>query len=347
MIIINRISEIKNRLKYFNLPTFLEYNFLNFFYKENKKIDHLYFLSKHSFLIGHTFYLKLNKSINYLKSNIILIYILKYSKIKILFLGNSYFTNFPFFLINRKFDVFKILKNMDKTISLVIIPDVLMKFLTNNSKYNFIKLRIEDDMILELKSEWKDLSNYINSMKSKYKKKINKILERSNVISRKHLKLNDLDIYDLELQSLFDQVVDRSRFNGPEFNTKTFSNLVSQNYLNIYGYFLNEKLIAFSSYFENDQSLISYYVGFDQKLKDQYSLYSRILIDTIDIAIKNRKEKIIFGRTANEFKSNFGAVPLKSHIYIHFNNRFIHYLFKNILKKYNLNKWILRSPFKN
>ncbi len=57
-------------------------------------------------------------------------------------------------------------------------------------------------------------------------------------------------------------------------------------------------------------------------------------------------KKIIFGRTANEFKSNFGALPIKSDVFIKFNNTIIHKIFHYLLKNTKIKKWKKRNPFK-
>ena len=62
-------------------------------------------------------------------------------------------------------------------------------------------------------------------------------------------------------------------------------------------------------------------------------MYERILCENIINAINNKNNRLILGRTANEFKSNFGAVPKKSYIYININNKSLEgkIMYKNIL----------------
>ena len=63
--------------------------------------------------------------------------------------------------------------------------------------------------------------------------------------------------------------------------------------------------------------------------------------------VSYRKNNVIFGRTANEFKSNFGAVPKKSFIYIYADNFLFKLVFNSILKNLKPKKWIQRFPFKS
>ena len=137
-----------------------------------------------------------------------------------------------------------------------------------------------------------------------------------------------------------------TKFSGPQFNVETLLLLSKKEYLSVYGYFENNNLIAFSSYLRYSDDLVSYFVGFDKKINMTLSLYPKILLETIKIAIEGKYNKIIFGRTANEFKSNFGAVPVKSNIYIKFKNNIIHSIFKEILKNNAIKIWDQRIPYK-
>ena len=49
---------------------------------------------------------------------------------------------------------------------------------------------------------------------------------------------------------------------------------------------------------------------------------------------------------SNEFKSNFGAIPKKSHIYLKINNKLMSFFLAPFLKKLKPKSWIQRFPFK-
>jgi len=115
----------------------------------------------------------------------------------------------------------------------------------------------------------------------------------------------------------------------------------------VYGYFLKDRLIAFSSELKCGDDLCAYYVGFDSKTNTHYSVYGRILIETINNAIQVKSNRVIFGRSVSEFKSNFGATPVKSYIFIGFKNMFLHYVFMFLLKQIVVASWVQRKPFKS
>ena len=62
--------------------------------------------------------------------------------------------------------------------------------------------------------------------------------------------------------------------------------------------------------------------------------------------MKKKSTELILGRTANEFKSNFGALPEKNFIYIKFTNVFLNILFNPLIKNIKIKKWNQRRPFK-
>ena len=172
-------------------------------------------------------------------------------------------------------------------------------------------------------------------------------LKDTSILEIRNLDPAMLDYYHLDLQKLFIQVVRSSRFSGPEFNTKSFSLFVKQGFMRVDGYFLNDKLIGFASEMQKDKLLYSYFVGFDKKLNISIPIYGRILIENIKNGIKLKKKHLVLGRTANEYKSNFGAYPIKSFVYLKIRNKFLRFLLISIYRNLRINEWQQRHPFKN
>ena len=96
------------------------------------------------------------------------------------------------------------------------------------------------------------------------------------------------------------------------FSASTFSSLVFKKYIEVRGYFLKERLVGFSTYSIQDSELHTNYVGFDKTLNINIPIYARMIIDHISTAIVKKSTKLILGRTANEFKSNFGRYRKKT-----------------------------------
>ena len=68
----------------------------------------------------------------------------------------------------------------------------------------------------------------------------------------------------------------------------------------------------------------------------------------VAVYIENIKKAIrkIITTLANEFKSNFGAIPIKSYVYIKVKNKYLNILLKPIFKRLTIKNWIKRNPFK-
>tara|TARA_Y100001968_G_scaffold253060_1_gene238638 strand:+ start:2897 stop:3940 length:1044 start_codon:yes stop_codon:yes gene_type:complete len=328
------------------LPQFLKIDFLKSFYVNKKSIKHVFLKNEKSFLYSNIFVLQLKKGLQYNQSNFFIKLLLRLVNLKIYFLGNWYLNNFNFFHFNKQYDINDFISAVNEKYSAIVVPDHLMDVLTNKAKYDFIKVEIEEDMIFDVDKNWLNFNDYLDCLKTKYRKKINTINQKSKNVVIKTINDSDLSLYRKQLQSLFDQVVNDNKFSGPQFNVDTLLELNKRKYLSLYGYFENNHLIAFSSYLTYNDNLVSYFVGFDKTINKMKSIYPKILIETIKIAIEGKYNKIIFGRTANEFKSNFGSVPIKSNIYINFKNKFVHLIYKEILKNHAIKIWEQRSPYK-
>jgi hypothetical protein len=176
---------------------------------------------------------------------------------------------------------------------------------------------------------------------------VKNIIKQTNDLQLRNLDSDDLEVYAMDIQALFNQVATSSRFKGPEFNTGSFVSFVKQGFMRVDGYFLNDKLVGFASEIQKEKILYSYFVGFDKNLNKSFPIYGRILLENITTAIRMKKERLILGRTANEYKSNFGAFPIKSYIYLKVENKFLRAILRPIYSKLRINKWTQRSPFKS
>ena len=100
----------------------------------------------------------------------------------------------------------------------------------------------------------------------KYRYKFKKILKSTDNLEIKYLSKEFIDKNYNLIQSLLDQVVSTSSFNGPKFNVKTFSSLLLNEHIVVRGYFLEERLVGFSTYSIKESELHTNYVGFDKNL---------------------------------------------------------------------------------
>lgn len=338
------ITKIKSQWDKFNVSDFIHSSFLEVFYINHPNIKHLFVINKDTRIYANIFELRFDRMIGYLKDRRLALFV-KFFKFDVLYLTNSFITNIPAFASKNKINLDKFLSVLQHNYTLLVLPD----FVFNNiitEKNEFCKIEVEEDMVLEIHNSWYDLDSYISDFRKKYKKKIKKFLSSSSEIEIRPLNTNDLIFYSNNIKDLFYQVIKESKFSGPLFNTDSFLSLIEKDIFKVYGYFINNNLIAFSSEIHQDKILYSYYVGFDKSLNKTFSIYPRILLESINNAIVLKMDKVVFGRTANEFKSNFGAIPIKSYVYIKVKNLYLRIILTPILKRLTIKKLIKRNPFK-
>ena len=344
MKVITNINKAKQEWDKVKVSYFLRSSFLEIFYVNHPKIKHLFVIDKDLRLYAHIFELNFDKTANYI-NNKLLVFFIKFIKFDVLYLTNSFLTNIPAFFSNKQIDLKEFLSVLKHNYSLLIIPDFVFKNIIAD-KDKFSKIEIEEEMVLEIRNKWNGLDDYTSDLRKKYRNKVKKIINSSSKLEVKSLNSDDLVFYTDNIQDLFTQVINESRFNGPLFNTNSFSLLVEKDIFKVFGYFINNDIVAFSSEFHHDKTLYSYYAGFDKSLNKTFPIYGRILIETINNAIKHKMNKVVFGRTANEFKSNFGAIPIKSYVYIKVKNKYLNIFLKPIFKRLSIKNWIKRNPFK-
>ena len=328
---------------------FTNYNFLKHFSENHKNFEHLFVLNGKNRFYGNIFNVKV-KGLSDYSSNFILKSLLGLFNFNFFYLTNSFITNVNSFDVNEDFDAGDIVSKVtnERKIDFVVIPDFLFENDRNiNRSKDFIKIEVEEEMILSISNTWKEFNSYKSDLKTKYRKKINNIFKNSSPLKIKLLEISDIVKYRSEMQNLYDNVTSNSKFQGPKFNVDIFQCLIKDfNNFNIYGYFLDNQILAFSSEFSNNQTLYSYFVGINYEFNKQYSIYERILCESISNAIAQKKKKLIFGRTANEFKSNFGAIPEKSYVYFKAQNKFMALLLRRFLSKIKPKIWVQRNPFR-
>ena len=282
--VISNISKAKEEWDKVKASDFLHSSFLEIFYINHPKIKHLFVLDAHIRLYAHIFKLNFSKTENYFNNKLFSFFI-KFIKFDVLYLANSFLTNIPSFFSNKKIDLNEFFHLFHHNYSLLIIPD----FVFNNlsiERNRFSKIEVEEEMVLEISNKWDVIDDYISDLRNKYRNKVNRIISSCTQLEVRSLNSDDLVFYADNIQDLFTQVINESAFNGPLFNTSSFSLLVKKDVFKVYGYFINNNIVAFSSEIHQGKTLYSYYTGFDKSLNKTLPIYGRILIETINNGIK-------------------------------------------------------------
>ena len=113
-------------------------------------------------------------------------------------------------------------------------------------------------------------------------------------------------------------------------------------------YFLDEKLVGFTTTINNGHELEAHYLGYDAKVNGPTMLYLNMLYDMIKYGIEIGVNDIVLSRTALEIKSSVGAKPVNMYFYLRHQKTHTNKLLPMLLSYLTPNQdWEPRNPFKD
>lgn len=249
------------------------------------------------------------------------------------------------------------LKKLDKggwcssTASILVFKDLLkdqFDAADTLTKKNYHPLAMDVNMVMEVDPTWRTLDDYLEVLNSKARTRIKAIQERSKELVIRDLSAAGISKALPRLQSLFDQVLDRSPFLFGRLRMDVYPSWKEHHgdRLLFRGFFLNEEPVGFSTAFVLRDQLDVQYVGFDQTLNQTHAIYLRMLVDMLELALSKGLRRITFGRTAEQAKSNLGALPEETRFYVKHRNRLANKLVGPFLRSVEPDAFEQRSPFK-
>ncbi len=214
---------------------------------------------------------------------------------------------------------------------------------------NIYEFNTQPNMIFYLDQKWKSEEDYVAAFSKKYRDQYKRARKKNDGIIAKNLSLNEVIQYETSIYELYHYVAKNAPFNTFFLAKNHFSTLKGQcgNRFQIFGYFLNDKLVGFHTLLLNDETLETYFLGYDETIQKENMLYLNMLYNMTKYGIENGFKKIIFGRTALEIKSSVGASPVQMSGFIYHNNKFINKFIGKIFKQLEPElHWQQRHPFK-
>ena len=283
-----------------------------------------------------------------------------------LFLGNNMITGQNGYVFSKEIDfeciseillqsadeITEYFKQKGIKIHLVSFKDFYENCSVELKKYRFketYEFNTQPNMIFYLDQNWKSTEDYINALSKKYRDQYKRAHKKFDGILVKNLSFEEVLLHENTIYDLYHYVAKNAPFNTFLLVKNHFSTLKGQcgNRFQIFGYFLNEKLVGFHTLLLNDETLETYFLGYDETIQKENMLYLNMLYNMTEYGIENGFKRIIFGRTALEIKSSIGAKPVKMSGFIFHNNKLINKFIGKIFKQLEpeLN-WQQRHPFK-
>ncbi|MBL4651488.1 MAG: hypothetical protein JKY53_01285 [Flavobacteriales bacterium] len=214
--------------------------------------------------------------------------------------------------------------------------------------HEFRSFNIDVNMVLKIHESWHSMNDYLDSMISKFRTKAKSVYKRSADLVVEEMSAPEIEENLTKVEDLYESVVEQAEFRFGELNGQSFVNFKKRlgDKFIFKGYFLEDKLVGFSSAFVSPNFIDANYVGLDYSINHDYSLYQRMLYDYTELAINNGVKELRLGRTAEEIKSCIGAEPIDMKLYVKHRNSVSNKLIKPIIESISPSKFELRKPFK-
>ncbi|MFT5970444.1 MAG: putative N-acyltransferase [Flavobacteriales bacterium] len=249
--------------------------------------------------------------------------------------------------------IFKLRRSetIDGKVSIVLLkefwPETFEK--SDGLKQNgFRDFKIDVNMVLDIHHSWKSTDDYLTSLTSKYRTKAKQVYKKSEALVIEKLGVDAINTHAKEIEELYTNVLNKADFKFGELNAKAFCLLkkhLGDNFI-FRGYFLENKLIGFSTAYYYNNILDANYVGINYDYNQSYALYQRMLYDHVEEAIDKQVTVLRLGRTAELIKSSLGAKPVDMKLYIKHTNVISNQLIKPVIDAISPSAFELRQPFK-
>ena len=155
---------------------------------------------------------------------------------------------------------------LKKQVNFFLIKDFINESLSVTDAlkdYNYSPFLVEPNMLLHVAENWQTFEDYLAALKTKFRVKAKKALQRSAVLKREDVTLENIEQLLPEMTALYKKVSSKADFNLGDFNLETYIRLkerLQDNYL-LKVYFLDEKVVGFMSGIINKNSLDAHFVG--------------------------------------------------------------------------------------
>ncbi|MFL0352859.1 GNAT family N-acetyltransferase [Xanthomarina sp. GH4-25] len=249
----------------------------------------------------------------------------------------------------------EVIINDNKRIRMIMLKDffyndALHQELDLFKENQILKVSVQPNMILEVKSHWSHLDNYIADLHKKYRDRYKTARKKAINIQKRELELEEIKENSTLLHTLYKNVSDHAKINTfilPENHFYSLKNHLYENF-KVFGYYLDNQLIGFYTLILNGTKLETYFLGYDAKHQYKNQLYLNMLYDMVSYGIENNFSSVVYARTAMAIKSSVGAKPKKMFIYMKHTNWIMNTLLKYIFKLMNPKQnWEERHPFKS
>ncbi len=175
----------------------------------------------------------------------------------------------------------------------------------------YYPLPVDPSMQLSLPNRWRDFTDYLLDLSSKYRVRYRRARKQLGAIEKRVLNVAEARHFQAQMHELYHAVKAEADFDAINLSEDYFTQLKEKfpADCSLVGYFLAEKLVGFTSSIANGDTLHAHYLGFEAAINSEHHLYHNMLFDLVEQGIRERFKTLDFGRTALAIKSSMGASP--------------------------------------
>lgn len=222
--------------------------------------------------------------------------------------------------------------------------------LEEDKAFGFTRFTVQPKMMLPLSPMWSTMEDYVLDLKSKYRVRYKKALQKGAEMEKKELSSEEIAHHRKEIMKLYRCVANQAAFNAFYLHDHYFEELKSAlgTALTFKTYWKNGKLIAFFTSITNYDVLDAHFLGYDPDENQDCQIYLNMLFDLIQEGIDKKMRLVDMSRTAIEIKSTVGAIPKDMYLYLKHSHPLINRATNSILSFVKpSDEFIIRSPFKD
>lgn len=230
------------------------------------------------------------------------------------------------------------------------LPDDLVTYFQHYAQ-QYIMLRNDIMMELDIPNEWNDIHDYEKALKHKYAQRFRKVRTALNGIEIAELDTIQTEAEKKNIYQLYRQVCEKQTARIGMISEDFLPALKKHNpeLLKVWAIRENGKMVAFFSAWVKEDAFDMFYIGFDYSRNNDLMLYFNILFFGIEQAIIHKKTKAIFGRTALDAKARLGCKPVYKSTFVMVRNKFIRMATLRLQNNSQSQEgeWEQRHPLKN
>jgi predicted N-acyltransferase len=214
--------------------------------------------------------------------------------------------------------------------------------------YRFKNFQVDHNMVMPLLTEWQTFDDYLEALNTKFRTKAKAAIKRSAGLRVIESREEDVLQHAEAIQQLYENVYMKADFRLGKLEASVLANLLKRipNQFFVRLYFLGDVLVGFMTAMRCGNVLEAHVIGIDYSSNREHGVYQRILYDYVELAIRLRCTRIVYGRTAAEIKSTVGAFPVDLTCCIKHRRFISNKLLSMIIQYVKPSQYPQREPFK-